>query len=77
MSAVLEVREPGARYLSTPQPLLAREFDLMATAPGGVARLRELILTLAVQGKLVSQHSEDEPANELLDRIRADKWRIH
>ena len=73
MSAVLEVREPGARYLSAPQPLLAREFDLMATAPGGVARLRELILTLAVQGKLVPQDLRDEPASGLLQRIRAQK----
>jgi hypothetical protein len=32
------------------QPPLVRHFDLIAQAPGGVARLRELILTLAVQG---------------------------
>jgi type I restriction enzyme S subunit len=30
---------------------LIPHFDLLATAPGGVARLRELILTLAVQGQ--------------------------
>ena len=76
MSAVLEVREPGARYLSAPQPLLAREFDLMATAPGGVARLRELILTLAVRGKLVPQDISDEPADVLLQRIKVEKDRL-
>lgn len=56
--------------------LLLQQFDLLATAPGGVARLRELILTLAVQGKLVPQNPADEPASELLKRIRAEKDRL-
>ena len=55
---------------------LVRHFDLLATAPGGVARLRELILTLAVQGKLVPQDPADEPASVLLQRIRAEKDRL-
>ncbi|WP_316157942.1 restriction endonuclease subunit S [Cupriavidus sp. BIC8F] len=37
-------------------------FDLVATAPDGVARLRELILSLAVQGKLLAQRKNEEPA---------------
>ncbi|OIN92449.1 MAG: hypothetical protein AUJ20_07925 [Comamonadaceae bacterium CG1_02_60_18] len=49
--------------------------NLLATAPGGVARLRELILTLAVQGKLVPQDPKDEPASALLKKIRAEKDR--
>lgn len=76
MSAVLEAREPSAKYLSTLQPPLVQQFDLLATAPGGVARLRELILTLAVQGKLVPQDAQDEPANELLRRIRVERDRL-
>jgi type I restriction enzyme, S subunit len=50
--------------------------ELVATAPGGVAKLRELILTLAVQGKLVAQDPADEPASELLKKIRAEKDRL-
>jgi type I restriction enzyme, S subunit len=55
---------------------LVQHFDLIAQAPGGVARLRELILTLAVQGKLVPQDPSDEPASELLKKIRAEKDRL-
>ncbi|ACB33580.1 restriction modification system DNA specificity domain [Leptothrix cholodnii SP-6] len=76
MSAVLEAREPRASYLAALQPPLVRQFDLLATAPGGVARLRELILTLAVQGKLVPQDASDEPASVLLQKIRAEKNRL-
>ena len=56
--------------------MLLSNLNLLATAPGGVARLRELILTLAVQGKLVPQDPQDEPASELLKKIRAEKDRL-
>jgi type I restriction enzyme S subunit len=56
--------------------MLLSNLNLLATAPGGVARLRELILTLAVQGKLVPQVPKDEPASELLKKIRAEKDRL-
>ena len=56
--------------------LLLQEFDRLAQAPGGVARLRELILSLAVRGKLVPQDPGDEPASVLLQRIRAEKGRL-
>jgi len=39
----------------------------------GIARLRELILELAVRGKLVPQDPNDEPANELLKRIEMER----
>ena len=56
--------------------MLLSNLDVLATAPGGVARLRELILTLAVQGKLVPQDPADEPASVLLLKIRAEKDRL-
>jgi len=56
--------------------MLLSNLNLVASAPGGVARLRELILTLAVQGKLVAQDAADEPASALLGQIRAEKDRL-
>lgn len=52
------------------------EFGAVANAPGGVQRLREMILQLAVQGKLVEQNPKDEPASELLKRIEAEKLNL-
>lgn len=56
--------------------MLLSNMELLATAAGGVAKLRELILTLAVQGKLVPQDPVDEPAGVLLQKIRAEKDRL-
>jgi type I restriction enzyme S subunit len=40
-------------------------FDRLAEAPNGVAKLRELMLQMAVSGKLVPQDPNDEPASVL------------
>ncbi|WP_148611237.1 restriction endonuclease subunit S [Aeromonas sobria] len=42
----------------------------------GIKKLRELILALAVRGKLVPQDPSDEPASMLLERIAAEKTRL-
>ena len=39
--------------------LLEQYFDTAFAAPGGIARLRELILTLAMQGNLVEQDPKE------------------
>ncbi len=56
--------------------MMLSNMELIATAPGGVAKLRELILSLAVHGKLVPQDPADEPAGVLLQKIRAEKDRL-
>lgn len=62
MSAVLDAREPSARCLEALRSSALEHFDLVASCRAGVAQLRELILTLAIQGKLVPQDWHDTPA---------------
>jgi len=56
--------------------LLERHFDTAFAAPDGIQKLRELILTLAMQGKLVPQDPKDQPASELLKEIEVEKQRL-
>lgn len=42
----------------------------------GIKKLRELILELAVRGKLMPQNPDDEPASKLLERIKAEKAQL-
>lgn len=56
--------------------LLTDNLPLLAGAPNGIKKLRELILELAVRGKLVPQDPNDEPASELLKRIADEKARL-
>ena len=51
-------------------------FEYMAEAPNGIQKLREMILQLAVQGKLVLQDPNDEPASILIERVRFEKNRL-
>ncbi len=44
-------------------------FEMFANAPNAVAKMRELILQLAVRSKLVPQDPKDEPASLLKSRI--------
>lgn len=57
---------------------LERHFETAFDAPDGIEKLRELIVTLAMQGKLVEQDAEDLPAQDLLSRLRkarSDKYK--
>ncbi|MGS0577732.1 restriction endonuclease subunit S [Xanthomonas oryzae pv. oryzicola] len=56
--------------------LLTGNLPLLAGAPNGIKKLRELILELAVRGKLVPQDPNDEPASELLKRIALEKEKL-
>lgn len=49
------------------------KFALFADAPDAVAKMRELVLQLAVTGKLVTQDKRDEPASVLLESMEAER----
>ncbi len=82
----------ATQALANPQQLLTEHIDLWTTAVrhkstagrgsnrkielAGINKLRELILELAVRGKLVPQNPDDEPASELLKRIDAEKAQL-
>ncbi|WP_062399214.1 restriction endonuclease subunit S [Methanogenium cariaci] len=65
-----------AEIKTLPADILTENFETLATAKGGIPKLRETILQLAVQGRLVPQNPEDEPASVLLKKIQAEKARL-
>lgn len=48
-------------------------FATLADAPGGIPKLRDLILQLAIQGKLCPQQPDDEPVSHFLASIDTQK----
>ncbi len=60
---------------------LLAHYDRIADAPDAIARLRRLILDLAVRGKLIQQDAADEPVaklyqNELRALDQPSNWRV-
>ena len=51
------------------------KFDQLADAPGGVAKMRELVLNFAATGRLSEQQADDAPVSELVDALSAAKSR--
>lgn len=56
--------------------MLSEQLPLLTTAPDGIQKLRDLILELAVRGKLVPQNPNDEPTSALLERIAQERARL-
>ncbi|RNI27384.1 restriction endonuclease subunit S [Rufibacter immobilis] len=60
--------------------VLLEQFEQLTGHPKNAAKLKELVLQLAVQGKLTeawrNQHPNVEPASELLKRVLAEKAKL-
>lgn len=74
LDALLTAREPIE--FADHWQRISTNFDLLYDHPETIAKLRTAILQLAVQGKLVPQDPNDEPASVLLGRIKAEKERL-
>jgi type I restriction enzyme S subunit len=74
LDALLTTREPDE--FADHWQRISTHFDLLYDHPETIAKLRAAILQLAVQGKLVPQDTNDEPASVLLERIKTEKERL-
>jgi type I restriction enzyme, S subunit len=54
---------------------LLAKFEVVAEAPGGMKRLRELVLELAVKGRLVAQRSKEGTGGEIIAAAKEDRRR--
>jgi len=52
------------------------KFELLADAPTSIARVRTLVLRLAIQGRLVEQCCDDAPATELVRRAINERKKL-
>jgi type I restriction enzyme S subunit len=56
--------------------VLGEYLPLLVTAPQGIHKLRGLIVELAMQGRLLPQEPNDEPASEILSRIKKERAQL-
>lgn len=56
--------------------LLTDNLPLLAGAPNGIKKLRELVLELAVHGKLLQQDANEGQASDWLERVEMEKSRL-
>lgn len=56
--------------------LLEKHFEIALETPDGIKKLREMILSLAMQGKLVPQDPNDQSASALLKVIEVEKKQL-
>jgi type I restriction enzyme S subunit len=78
--AATPARETTPDSLGDSQPdhaaFVLREFSSLTATPEDVPALRQAILSLAVQGRLVPQCAKDESGEKLLSKIRSTKLRL-
>ncbi|MCB5286202.1 MAG: restriction endonuclease subunit S [Candidatus Cloacimonetes bacterium] len=75
-SIKLLLTSANADELASCWQFITQHFDAFYTTIENVDELKKAIVKLAMQGKLVPQDSNDEPASELLKTIQAEKIRL-
>jgi len=71
LTSVSGVDRAGRSGLSAAWQRVCDHFEVLYDTPETLPDLRQTILQLAVQGKLVPQDPNDEPAEELLEKLKA------
>lgn len=66
----------SSKELSKNWSRISHNFDTLFTTEASIDALKQTILQLAVMGKLVPQDPNDEPASELLKRIKQEKAQL-
>ncbi len=56
--------------------MVFKNFDTIVKNKEDIKDIRDLILSMAVKGKLVPQNPDDEPASVLLEKIKAEKEKL-
>jgi len=78
VAALLEVltRSTNEQEFTQNWVRIAANIDLLFDTPESIDQLKQTLLQLAVQGKLVPQDPNDEPVSVLLKRIHAEKAKL-
>lgn len=66
----------NAEELTANWARISQHFDTLFTTEASIDELKQIILQLAVMGKLLPQDPNDEPASELLKRIEQEKAQL-
>ncbi|MBE0550907.1 MAG: restriction endonuclease subunit S, partial [Ignavibacterium sp.] len=64
------------KELKTNWKRIEENFSTLYSVPENVEKLKQAILQLAIQGKLTEQDPKDEPASELLKKIKKEKDKL-
>ena len=70
-ASLAKINQPNPATFLDDVHFVIKYIPSITTSVDQIKQLRQTILNLAVRGKLVAQDQNDEPANELLKRIRA------
>ena len=68
---------PDAETSKAAWNIITNSFDTFYRTPESIDNLKKNILNEAVRGRLVPQDPNDEPASELLKKIKAEKQRLY